>query len=100
MNLDEARELRAELNAIEATMQRIKDLWLSADFPSADDLDDLARTVGGISAQLEGIPAKVEQLPTDDDLSEMGNAVGRISAEMDSIIEKAGELPNPADLSS
>ena len=36
MNLSEARELRQELEVIEATMLRIKELWLSNDFPSPD----------------------------------------------------------------
>ena len=36
MNLSEARELRQELEVVEATMLRIKELWLSNDFPSPD----------------------------------------------------------------
>ena len=48
MNLYEARQLRQELEAIEATMKRIRKLWLTREFPSAKELKDLQDRVESI----------------------------------------------------
>jgi hypothetical protein len=98
MDLNEARELRQELEAIEAAMERIKGLWLSEDFPTADDLKDLANAAGGIASDMEGIIAKDKQVPSADDFTELAVALGGISTSMESIIEKADQLPTAEDL--
>jgi len=100
VNLNGARELRQELEAIEATMERIKDLWLSNDFPSADNFEDLARAVGDISSEMDSIQEKTEELPTADEFDDLGRAVGGIEWSMDAIIEKAGVMPTAAELRS
>jgi hypothetical protein len=67
MRLDEARELREELEAIEATMHRIKELWNDKSFPCG----------GG-------------------DIVELGKDFGKVLEVMEAIIEKAGEMPTGA----
>jgi hypothetical protein len=69
MKIDDAKALRAELEAIEATMMRIKALWRSPDYPSSDELKELAKTVQGISAFMDDIIVKAEQMPSADELS-------------------------------
>jgi len=100
MNLNEARELRQELEAIEATMERIKDLWMSNDFPSADNFEDLARAVGGIRSEMDSIEDKAGNMPTADEFDDLGRAVGGIEWSMDAIIAKAGEMPTATELVS
>jgi hypothetical protein len=64
MQLDEARELRQELERIEAAMGRIKALW--DQIPSADDLDALGNVVCEIASALDDILEKAGQLPNTD----------------------------------
>jgi hypothetical protein len=64
MQLDEARELRRELERIEAAMRRIKDLWEK--LPSADDLDGLGDVVCEIASAMDDILEKAAQLPKPD----------------------------------
>jgi hypothetical protein len=61
MNLDRARELRQELDAIEATMQRIK--VLAEELPTADELENLADVVRDSSSHLDHIVQQTEKLP-------------------------------------
>jgi hypothetical protein len=87
MKLDEARELREELEAVEATMRRIKELWLSDDFPSGEQLEELARAVGNIAASMEQIQEAADKLPTADDYEDLGKEVGAIAANLETIRE-------------
>jgi hypothetical protein len=77
MTLDEARQLRQELEAIEATMKRIQALWHGQDFkkafaseafPDATNLEDLDQVVGNIRGNMEAIIGKADELPTADSL--------------------------------
>ena len=63
MNLHEATQLTAKLAAIEALMRSIKALWNSKDFPSVDDLTDLARSMGAIRGTMEAIIEKADEMP-------------------------------------
>jgi hypothetical protein len=62
MNLDRARELRNELEVIEATMQRIR--TLAAELPTADGLENLADVVRDISAGMDNIVQQAGELPS------------------------------------
>jgi hypothetical protein len=53
MDLHEARELRKELESVEAAMLRIKALW--QELPTADDLDALGQAVTDIHATMAAI---------------------------------------------
>jgi hypothetical protein len=64
LQLDEARELRQELERIEAAMHRIK--ALRDQIPSADDLDGLGNVVCEIASALDDIAEKAGQLPQPD----------------------------------
>jgi hypothetical protein len=66
MQLDEARELRLELDRIEASMRRIKDLW--EQLPSANDLDELGNVVCEIASGMDDIVEKAKQLPKPDEV--------------------------------
>jgi hypothetical protein len=66
MNLDLARELRQELEAIEAAMQRIK--ILAEELPTADELENLADVVRDISSPLDNIVQQAERLPSPKEL--------------------------------
>jgi hypothetical protein len=100
MDLKEARELRKELEAIETTMQRIKGLCLSQDFPSTDDLEELSKTVGAVQADMEGIMEKSNQMPTADHFEGLSQALGNVNSTMESIIEKADQLPTVDEVGS
>jgi hypothetical protein len=93
VNLDQARELRQELEAVEATMERIRELWQSAEFPTAEELYDLGKNASDLLSTLEAIPVAVENLPPANDLDDLDAAVRNISGSMDAIIEKASEMP-------
>jgi Protein of unknown function (DUF2730) len=93
MNLQEAHELRGELEAVEAIMKRIIELWNSSNFPCADDFKELAERLDGIRANLEEIPQKMNELPDPDEFHDLEHKLGGISADMDDIIEKVEELP-------
>jgi hypothetical protein len=62
MSLDEARELRRELEAIEATMERIRDL--SRELPGPDDFNDMETSLGNIDSTMDAIIEKDGQIPT------------------------------------
>jgi hypothetical protein len=64
MQPDEARELRQELERIEAAMGRINDLWEK--LPRADDLDGLGNVACEIASALDDIVGKLGQLPKPD----------------------------------
>jgi hypothetical protein len=64
MQLDEARELRQELERIEAAMGRIKAVW--DQIPSADDLDALGDVVCELASAMDDIAEKAGQLPKPD----------------------------------
>jgi hypothetical protein len=100
MKLDEARELRKELETIEATMERIKDLWCSNDFPSSENLEDLARGARGVVSSMKGIEevSSSDTFPSAVDFEDLGRAVKGIRSEMEAIIEKADELPSADDV--
>jgi hypothetical protein len=66
MKLDEAKELREELEQIEATMVRIKALW--GQLPSAADLDALGNVVCEIASAMDDIVAKARQLSKTDEV--------------------------------
>jgi hypothetical protein len=62
MNLERARELRQELEAIEAMIQRIK--ALAEELPTADELENLADVVRDISSQMDNIVHQAGRLPS------------------------------------
>ena len=93
MNLYGVRELRQELEAIEATMERIKDLWLSSDFPSADNFEDLARAVGEISSEMDSIQEKTDELPTADEFDDLGGPWGASSGAWRPSLRRPGKCP-------
>jgi hypothetical protein len=64
MNLDQARELRYELDAIEAALLRIQALWQSDEFPTAEELENLTEVVRDISSGMDNIVRQAEQLPS------------------------------------
>jgi hypothetical protein len=64
MQLDQARELRQELERIEAAMGRINDLWEK--LPRADDLDALGNVVCEIASAMGAIAEKAGQMPKPD----------------------------------
>jgi hypothetical protein len=66
MTFDEARELRKELERVEALMVRIKDLW--EQIPSADDLDALGNVAFDIASAMDDIAQKARQLPKPDEV--------------------------------
>jgi hypothetical protein len=59
-------EMRQELEAIEATMRRIRDLSKGLPFP--DDLSDLEKSLGRIEGGMDAIIEKAEQIPAADEL--------------------------------
>lgn len=75
MNLDEARELRKELEAIEAAMERIKALWLSNDFPCESELKRIQERVGSIESTMDDIKSKTDSLPLRDEFTELMRAM-------------------------
>jgi hypothetical protein len=100
MNLEEARQLREELEAVEATMRSIKELWESPDFQSEDDLQEMARTASSISADMEAIKELYghADFPVADWLEDLGAKVHGIRGDMEAIIAKTEELPSASDL--
>src|SRR5262249_35815824 len=101
-DIDRAREFRQELERIEAAMHRIKALWLSEDFPCADQLDGLSSSVAGIEADMKSIVelSDPKDFPCADDFDDLSRAVGGIRSDMQDIIEKADELPSADALQS
>jgi len=98
LKLDDARELRQELEAVEAAMIRIKELWNAEDFPSIDQLGELASTAAGINSILDDLVAKEERIPSANSLDDLHTAVRGISANMDEIIDKAKQMPSADDV--
>ncbi|HEX4589783.1 MAG TPA: hypothetical protein VH120_07630 [Gemmataceae bacterium] len=66
MNLNEARELREELENIEAAMNRI--VAKAAELPCADELEDLEKAVGNIESSMDSIIEKAGELPAAESL--------------------------------
>jgi hypothetical protein len=85
MNLDDAHELRHELEAIEATMGRIKGLWLSPDFPTAGGVGELGEEVEHVQVGMEAICALADELPREADLDDLSYLVGGIAADLEAI---------------
>jgi hypothetical protein len=81
MNLEEAHKLRQELEAIEATMERITTLWLSRDFPSPDRLAHLAHCLDGIRVEMAKILNQTEAMPTEDIDSSMQALLNVLNAQ-------------------
>jgi predicted nuclease with TOPRIM domain len=72
VNLDEVKELRQELEAIEATMERIKELW--EELPDPNGLADLKEEAQRTWADLSVIKEVWEELPAAEDLVELREA--------------------------
>jgi hypothetical protein len=85
MSLDGARELRHELEAIEATMGRIKGLWLSQDFPTAGNVGELAEEVEHVQVGMEAVCELADELPTEADLDDLSYQVADIAADLEAI---------------
>jgi hypothetical protein len=100
MNLGEARELRKELETIEATMERIKALWVSQDFPSPDDVAELDKTLCGIVSTMEAIKETAEELPTTNCVEDLDAALRSVQSKMHTIIEQVEELPTTDNLAT
>ncbi len=93
MNFNEARQLRQELEAIEATMKRIRKLWLAREFPSAKELKDLQDRVESIEFTMNSIIQKAGRLPSADDVVDLDSAVGRTLERTENIIGKTKKVP-------
>jgi hypothetical protein len=93
MQLEEARELRQELEAIEATTQRIKALWNSREFPTPDTLEDLSKPVSSIECSMLGIIEKSNELPSSTEFEDLEKQVAGIESNMNNIIEQSEEMP-------
>ena len=92
MNLNDARQLRQELEAIEATMKRIRKLWLTREFPSAKELKDQQDRVESIEFTMNSIIQKADRLPTADDVVDLDSAVSRTLERTENIIGKTKKL--------
>jgi hypothetical protein len=68
MTLDQARELRQELEAVEDVMQRIKTLWGSGYFPTHDALHDRLSALRDIESAVNRINERAGHLPSADKL--------------------------------
>ena len=68
-------------------MRRIKELWLSSDFPTAADVEDLGRAVGGIRSDMEAIKelAASQDFPVAEQFEDLRRAVGGIRSDMEAI---------------
>ena len=61
--IGEARVLREELEAVEAAMQRIKELWMSPEFPCLKEVASAVRCVDGST---QDVIERAGELPTAD----------------------------------
>ena len=93
MNLNEATQLTAKLVTIEALMRSVKALWNSKDFPSADDLAGLGRSMGEIHGTMKAIIDKDSNMPTADSYEDLGKELSSIYANLEAIIDKSEEMP-------
>jgi hypothetical protein len=88
MDLGEARELREELEAIEALMDRIK-----AKAKEMPDLADLEATAGTILGTMQAVIEKAEDMPGEDEFADLDAGLSGILGTMKAIIEKSEEMP-------
>jgi hypothetical protein len=98
MTIGEARELRGELEAVEAAMLRIKELWASPAFPCLAEVEELVGAVEGVAGSMQDVIERAGELPTTDQLSDLSEAVGGIQSAVNDVIEKAELLPTADDL--
>jgi hypothetical protein len=85
LSLDEARGLRQELEAVEATMHRIRGLWLSQDFPTAGGVGELGEEVEHVQGGMEAVCELAGELPTEADLDDLSHQVADIAADLEAI---------------
>src|SRR4051794_21058975 len=89
MDLNDAVQLREELEAVEATLLRFKTLWSSDSIPTEDQLDALASAARYIGVSLDHA-AEVWQgdnLPTEDQLDELAKAADNIGVSLDHVCD-------------
>jgi hypothetical protein len=98
MKLEEVRELRQEWEAIEATMERVRQLWESEDFPTVELVRELAEEVSGIASSMQAAVDKLDELPGADTFVDLNNAAGELASTINHIIDKAEELPTADDV--
>jgi hypothetical protein len=69
MDINEVREWRQELEAVEARLRRVRDLWLEC--PTAEEVAELTREAAALTGNLKeaGESWQSPNLPTEDELA-------------------------------
>jgi hypothetical protein len=69
MTVDEAKELRQELEGVEATMLRIMELWASPGFPAAEEMEELSKELSCVEATMQSCIDKAAEMPAADEVN-------------------------------
>lgn len=93
--LEEAKELRETVEAIEERLEAIKELWGSADLPDMEDLRTWANLAGSVQTSLEAIRDLWggDDLPTIDELKEYAEAAGQAHGPLDALLNSVDDEP-------
>jgi hypothetical protein len=94
MDLNEAGQLRRELEAIEAVLRRVRALW--QDLPSQEEVAELGKEAAYLAAKLEGAKGLWQSpgLPTEHDLAALSQEAGHLAGRLGAAKELAAELPD------